>query len=103
MPITLPLPARLTRDEVVTWVRSVQPQFQEAKNHAEPIQVDASALKQFDSSALAALLAVRREAQQQGVVFAGVVGMSATLRSLADVYGIDELLGEGHQRPAERS
>lgn len=87
----LQLPVRLTRDDVVDWVRSIQPQLQQAKAQGHPVQVDASALKQFDSSALAALLAVRREAQSQGIAFAGVIGMSATLQSLADVYGIDEL------------
>ncbi|RMX04190.1 STAS domain-containing protein [Corticibacter populi] len=89
MPI-LQLPVRLTREEVVGWVRSTQSALAEALSAGEPLQIDASALKQFDSAALAALLAVRREAEAKGIGF-GVSGMSATLQSLADVYGIEEL------------
>lgn len=90
--LNLQLPVRLTRDEVVGWVRDIEPLLKQAKASGETVAVDASALKQFDSSALAALLAVHRETQSQGVIFAGVQGMSVTLQSLAQVYGIDELL-----------
>lgn len=90
--LNLQLPVRLTRDEVVGWVRGIEPLLKQAKASGETVAVDASALKQFDSSALAALLAVHRETQSLGVQFAGVQGMSATLQSLAQVYGIDELL-----------
>lgn len=90
--LNLQLPVRLTRDEVVGWVRDIEPLLKQAKASGETVAVDASALKQFDSSALAALLAVHRETQSLGVAFAGVQGMSVTLQSLAQVYGIDELL-----------
>ncbi|WP_238946133.1 STAS domain-containing protein [Vandammella animalimorsus] len=91
-PAIVPLPTRLTRDEVTQWVRSIQPQLQAARSAGHAVLLDASALRQFDSSALAALLALRREILAQGMQFAGVAGMSATLQSLADVYGIEELL-----------
>ncbi|THU01471.1 STAS domain-containing protein [Lampropedia puyangensis] len=95
--LNLQLPLRLTRDEVVNWVRSIEPQLKQAKASGQAIAVDASALKQFDSSALAAILAVHREAQSLGLAFAGVQGMSATLQSLAQVYGIEELLPSAKQ------
>jgi phospholipid transport system transporter-binding protein len=54
-------------------------------------QVDASALEHFDSSALAVLLELRRQAQVRGQSFQ-VTGMSARLSELAGLYGVDELL-----------
>ncbi|MDH5856591.1 STAS domain-containing protein [Lampropedia aestuarii] len=96
--LNLQLPVRLTRDEVVGWVRDIEPLLKQAKASGETVAVDASALKQFDSSALAALLAVHRETQSLGVTFAGVQGMSVTLQSLAQVYGIDELLQQQPER-----
>jgi phospholipid transport system transporter-binding protein len=55
------------------------------------LQVDASALERFDSSALAVLLELRRQAQVRGQSFQ-VTGMSARLSELAGLYGVDELL-----------
>jgi phospholipid transport system transporter-binding protein len=55
------------------------------------LQVDASALEHFDSSALAVLLELRRQAQVRGQSFQ-VTGMSARLSELAGLYGVDELL-----------
>jgi phospholipid transport system transporter-binding protein len=55
------------------------------------LQVDASALEHFDSSALAVLLELRRQAQVRGQSFQ-VTGMSARLSELASLYGVDELL-----------
>ena len=52
---------------------------------------DASALQQFDSSALAVLLDCRREAFALGKTFA-VAGLPPRLRELAGVYGVAELL-----------
>jgi phospholipid transport system transporter-binding protein len=53
--------------------------------------VDASALTQFDSSALAVLLECRRESSALGRGFA-VKGLSPRLRELAALYGIAGLL-----------
>jgi phospholipid transport system transporter-binding protein len=55
------------------------------------LQVEASALQHFDSSALAVLLELRRQAQVRGQSFQ-VTGMSARLSELAGLYGVHELL-----------
>jgi phospholipid transport system transporter-binding protein len=55
------------------------------------LQVDASSLEHFDSSALAVLLELRRQAQARGHSFR-LKGMSARLSELARLYGVDELL-----------
>ena len=52
---------------------------------------DASALSQFDSSAIAVLLACRREALAAGKAFS-VQGLPARLRQLAGLYGVAELI-----------
>jgi phospholipid transport system transporter-binding protein len=57
----------------------------------EPVLVDASALSDFDSSALAVLLGLRRVAKAQGRSVL-VEGMSARLRELATLYGVLDLL-----------
>jgi phospholipid transport system transporter-binding protein len=54
---------------------------------------DASALRSFDSSALAVLLECRREALALGKSFA-VSQMHPRLRELAGLYGVAELLPE---------
>lgn len=56
------------------------------------VVVDASALNRFDSSALAVLLALRRQAAQLGKSFA-VEGLPSRLGDLARLYGIAGLLG----------
>jgi phospholipid transport system transporter-binding protein len=53
--------------------------------------IDASALQQFDSSALAVLLECQRLAQASGRSFV-VRGAPAKLGQLAQLYGMDELL-----------
>lgn len=55
------------------------------------LQVDASALAEFDSSALAVLLGLRRLAVAQGGRL-HITGMSARLRELASLYGVLALL-----------
>ena len=55
------------------------------------VTVDASALRRFDSSALAVLLECRRECLQDGKGFA-VRGLSPRLRELAQLYGVLALL-----------
>ncbi len=60
---------------------------------AEPLAVvvDASALLRFDSSALAVLLALRRQALTLRKTFA-IQGLPERLGDLARLYGIGELL-----------
>ena len=55
------------------------------------VVLDASALTQFDSSALAVMLACRREAISAGKTFA-VQGLPARLGQLAGLYGVAELV-----------
>ena len=81
------LPEVLTHDQaaavaaqVCHWV-STQPK----------LQIDASGLNQFDSSALAVLLAGLREAAQQQHVLQ-VTGLPAKALALARVYGVQDLL-----------
>jgi len=53
--------------------------------------VDCAPLAQFDSSALAVLLAWERAAQARGIAFE-IVNLPAGLASLAQAYGVDTLL-----------
>ena len=53
--------------------------------------IDASALQQFDSAALAVLLACRRLVHQRGQSLQ-VVGLSTRLEALARLYGVHDLL-----------
>jgi len=55
------------------------------------VLLDASALEEFDSSALAVLLACRRQAQALGRSLQ-VQGLSERLRELATLYGVQVLL-----------
>ena len=85
----LSLPATLTQiqakeclDQLTLDVRSA----------AEPqVVVSGALLSSFDSSALAVLLALRRECARAGKRFA-VQGLPQRLRDLAALYGIERLL-----------
>ena len=55
------------------------------------VTLDASALAEFDSSALAVLLGLRRVLTQKGSVLR-VEGMTPRLRELASLYGVMDLL-----------
>ena len=55
-------------------------------------EVDASALSEFDTSALAVLLELQRAARARGAELA-VAAPPAKLRQLAALYGVDALLG----------
>ena len=57
--------------------------------------VDCTPLSQFDSSALAVLLAWQRAARARGQSL-DVVNLPPALASLAHAYGVDALLGERH-------
>jgi phospholipid transport system transporter-binding protein len=57
--------------------------------------VDCTQLTQFDSSALAVLLAWRRAAQAKGRAL-DILNVPAGLASLAQVYGIDTLFAGSH-------
>ena len=57
--------------------------------------VDCAPLAQFDSSALAVLLAWERAAQARGTPFE-IVNLPAGLASLAQAYGVDTLISTRH-------
>jgi phospholipid transport system transporter-binding protein len=84
----LVLPARLAHAQAPACVRMLA---QALRSEPQQVVVDASALEQFDSSALAVLLECRREALAHGKTFA-VVHLPPRLRELAAVYGVGELL-----------
>ena len=63
------------------------------------VVVEASALRQFDSSALAVLLECRRQALAAGKAFA-VRGAPERLLQLARVYGVDSLIPDAGAKPA---
>ena len=56
-----------------------------------PVQVDAAALRHFDSSALAVLLELRRACAGAGKPMV-VRGLPTGLRDLAALYGVEALL-----------
>jgi phospholipid transport system transporter-binding protein len=85
----LALPAELTQSQATACLRSL---VKGLKSGSEPaVVVDATALARFDSSALAVLLELRREALAVGKTFA-VQGLSARLQNLAVLYGISDLM-----------
>ena len=67
------------------WVAQLPP------TDPQRVEVDASELMNFDSSALAVLLALRRAVTAQGGSLK-VLGMSARLHQLAHLYGVLDLL-----------
>jgi phospholipid transport system transporter-binding protein len=56
-----------------------------------PFQIDASALKAYDTSTVALLMQAHRLAQAAGRPFS-VAGAPAQLAQLASLYGVEELL-----------
>ena len=86
---SLTLPDTLLHEQadacLAQWVRQL------ALENASNVEVDASALVEFDSSALAVLLGLRRVVMApKGAV--QVNGMPPRLRQLASLYGVLELL-----------
>ncbi|WP_027797340.1 STAS domain-containing protein [Paraburkholderia acidipaludis] len=57
--------------------------------------VDCAPLTQFDSSALAVLIAWQRAARERGTTL-DVLNLPSKLASLAHAYGVDSLLHERH-------
>lgn len=84
----LTLPAVVTHAQALQTASSLKSQV---AAQAAGVVLDASALTQFDSSALAVMLACRREAMANGKTFA-VQGLPARLAQLAGLYGVAELV-----------
>jgi len=87
----LVLPAELTHEQAPACSRMLA-QALRSDAGAQTV-ADASALRSFDSSALAVLLECRREALSFGKSFA-VAHLHPKLRELAGLYGVAELLPE---------
>jgi phospholipid transport system transporter-binding protein len=85
----LVLPAELTQRQARACLDMLLQALRQ-EPHGEVV-ADASALTRFDSSALAVLLACRRECVAEGRKFA-VMGMPPKLRALAGLYGVEPLL-----------
>jgi phospholipid transport system transporter-binding protein len=85
----LVLPSELTHRQATACLRMLV-QALPAQTRSTVV-VDASALQQFDSSALAVLLEFRRASLRLGKGFE-VRGLTARLRDLARLYGVEELL-----------
>jgi len=60
---------------------------------AAQLTVDLAAVTEVDSSALSLLLEWRREARRNGRAIS-FLNLPANLKSLAELYGVTELLGE---------
>jgi phospholipid transport system transporter-binding protein len=87
-PLTLSMPAVLTHREAPA---CLQDWFRRLPAQGE-VLLNASALQRFDSSALAVLVALQREALQRGCRVQ-VRELPAQARQLAHVYGIESALG----------
>lgn len=85
----LTLPANLRHDLAASSLQALSA-IQAGETGARVV-ADASALKEFDSSALAVLLACRRQALAEGKTFS-VQGLPERLRRLAGLYGVESLL-----------
>ena len=85
----LVLPAELTHAEAPACCRMLAQALRSAPG--TQAMADASALRRFDSSALAVLLECRREALALGKTFT-VSQMHPKLRDLAGLYWVSELL-----------
>ena len=84
---TIALPARITMSDARATLAQLQPLLQAA---AAPV-IDASALADLDTAAIAVLLDCRRQAQAAGKTLQ-VVGAPAKLAQLATLYGVADLL-----------
>lgn len=89
--VTLPaLPATLTHVQAAAYLAQCSAALASA-GRGTMVQVDASALREFDSSALAVLLAVRREVLARGARWQ-LSGLNERARVLAGLYGVAALL-----------
>jgi phospholipid transport system transporter-binding protein len=87
------LPASVTMHEARAAVHALESTVGEGQG---PLVIDASALANFDSAAIAVLLELRRQAQAAGRTLQ-VSGAPVTMVALAGMYGVAELLGLGNR------
>ncbi len=84
------LPATVTMGSASQALRAVEA----ALSAGGPLELDASALVDVDTAAVALLLQAQRLAQARGVGFA-LRGAPQQLVALARLYGVESLLGPG--------
>jgi len=85
------LPATLMQDQAQAVADNLTSNMAQLAAADKGVSLNASALQQFDSSALAVVLACRRTVLELGGQFQ-VVGLPERLLALAQVYGVTELL-----------
>lgn len=90
-PPLITLPAQLTASQAPALLHSLSAQISAWPAQAVGV-LDAAAVQQFDSAGLSLLLACRRHAQAQGRSLR-LQNCPTALQSLAQVYGVGELLG----------
>lgn len=82
------LPADVTMQQASAALRDIEAALAQGGD----LVVDASAVTELDTSAVALLLQARRLAQARGVGFE-LAGAPDKLRALAGLYGVESLLG----------
>jgi|APCry1669189534_1035231.scaffolds.fasta_scaffold153895_1 phospholipid transport system transporter-binding protein len=90
---SLALPAILTSEQAPALTRDLETLISTQVGEGQEAQLDASALTQFDSSALAVILACRRAALACGGSLR-VTGLPERARVLSEVYGVSGLLAK---------
>ena len=86
------LPETLILGDAAAAVRSLEEALGQGSVEKGAFTVDASALRSFDTSAIAVLIEARRLAHAAGRALT-VQGAPATLVELSGLYGVDGLLG----------
>lgn len=84
------LPSRLTHAESPACLAACEAELRRTAA-GEPAELDAGALQDFDSSAVALLLALARVARERGVELR-LLALPPRLRELAVLYGVGSLL-----------
>lgn len=92
------LPAKATLEQAAALAAELP---QALAGSSGVFQVDASAVREVDSSTIALLLQAQRLAQAAGRGFE-VTGLPPKLLALASLYGVDSLLAPSVERPIER-
>lgn len=85
------LPELFTQIQVKGFMDECQRILASGQSAAKVWQLPAGALVEFDSSALAVCLSLRRQAQAQGAQLQ-ILDCPARLRDLSTLYGVHELL-----------
>lgn len=86
-----PLPERFTHAQVHDFLQACQQILASNKEPAEVWQLSAGALVEFDSSALAVCLSLRRQAHAASAQLS-ILDCPSRLRDLSTLYGVNELL-----------